>query len=129
MRTSDSLKDDESYFYAELKRLKAIIDRLREGENLFIVLDEILKGTNSRDKHAGSEALLKQLISFHATGVVATHDVLLGKLSESFPDKIRNHCFEVDIEGDRLHFDYRLRDGVSRNLNATILMREMGITI
>ena len=129
IRTNDSLKENESYFYAELKRLKVIIDRLRDGENLFIILDEILKGTNSRDKHAGSEALLKQLISFHATGVVATHDVLLGKLSETFPDNIRNHCFEVDIEGDRLQFDYRLRDGVSRNLNATLLMREMGITI
>ena len=129
IRTRDSLSENESYFYAELKRLKAIIDELRNGTKLFILLDEILKGTNSRDKHAGSEALLKQMIFFKTTGVVATHDVLLGKLNDRFPDHIRNHCFEVDIEGDQLQFDYRLRDGISKNLNATILMREMGITI
>lgn len=129
IRTVDSLTDNESYFYAELKRLKAIIDELRAGKTLFIILDEILKGTNSRDKHAGSEALLKQLITFKTSGIVATHDVLLGKMSEIFPDSISNYCFEVDIEGDQLHFDYHLRSGVSKNLNATILMREMGITI
>lgn len=129
IRTSDSLNENESYFYAELKRLKAIIDELRDGRKLFIILDEILKGTNSKDKHAGSEALLQQLVTFKTSGVVATHDVLLGKLSEKFPENIRNHCFEVDIAGDQLHFDYRLREGVSKNLNATILMREMGITI
>jgi len=129
IRTRDSLKENESYFYAELKRLKGIIDELRKGNKLFIILDEILKGTNSKDKHAGSEALLKQLLSFQTCGVVATHDVLLGKLSQRFPDHIRNHCFEVDIAGDQLNFDYLLRDGVSKNLNATILMREMGITI
>ncbi len=129
IRTRDSLRDNESYFYAELKRLKAIIDVIRSGQKLFIILDEILKGTNSKDKHAGSEALLRQLISHRATGIVATHDVLLGRLSEVFPSNIRNHCFEVDIEGSQLHFDYRIRDGVSRNLNATLLMREMGITI
>jgi len=129
IRTRDSLKENESYFYAELKRLKAIIDELRKGNKLFIILDEILKGTNSKDKHSGSEALLQQLISFHTCGVVATHDVLLGKLSERFPANIRNYCFEVDIRGDQLNFNYLLRNGVSKNLNATILMREMGITI
>ncbi len=129
IRTRDSLSENESYFYAELKRLKAIIDELRNGTKLFILLDEILKGTNSKDKHAGSEALLQQMIYFKTTGIVATHDVLLGKLSDKFPEHIRNHCFEVDIDGDQLHFDYRLKDGISKNLNATILMREMGITI
>lgn len=129
IRTVDSLSDNESYFYAELKRLKAIIDKLRTGTPLFIILDEILKGTNSKDKHAGSEALIKQLISFKTSGIIATHDVLLGKMSDLFPDHISNYCFEVDIDGDQLHFDYRLRPGVSKNLNATILMREMGITI
>ena len=129
IRTRDSLRENESYFYAELKRLKAIIDEIRSGRKLFIILDEILKGTNSKDKHAGSEALLRQLIDHQATGIVATHDVSLGNMSEIFPENIRNHCFEVEIEGSQLHFDYRIRDGVSRNLNATLLMREMGITI
>ena len=129
IRTSDSLQKNESYFYSELKRLKAIIDELKTGKELFIILDEILKGTNSKDKHAGSEALLKQLIRYNASGIVATHDVALGILQESFPDHILNRCFEVDIDGDRLTFDYKLREGVSKNMNATLLMREMGITV
>jgi hypothetical protein len=129
IRTRDSLQKNESYFYSELKRLKAIIDELKTGKKLFIILDEILKGTNSKDKHAGSEALLKQLIRFNASGIVATHDVALGILQESFPDHILNRCFEVEIEGERLIFDYKLKEGVSKNMNATILMREMGITV
>ncbi|MCF8369065.1 MAG: hypothetical protein K9G76_08470 [Bacteroidales bacterium] len=129
IRTSDSLHKNESYFYAELKRLKAIIDELKSGTDLFIILDEILKGTNSKDKHAGSEALLNQLLSLNATGIVATHDVALGKLEASFPHNIRNLCFEVDIERGQLFFDYKIKKGVSKNMNATLLMRQMGITI
>ena len=129
IRTMDSLHKNESYFYAELKRLKYIIDELKDGTKLFVVLDEILKGTNSKDKHAGSEALLKQFISLNTSGIVATHDVSLGVLEKSFPDNIKNRCFEVDIDGSRLSFDYKLREGVSKNMNATVLMREMGITV
>ncbi len=129
IRTRDSLHKNESYFYAELKRLQAIILKLKEGSQLFIILDEILKGTNSKDKHAGSEALLKQLIKYNASGIVATHDVGLGQLESLFPENIKNNCFEVDIVGNKLQFDYKLRSGVSQNLNATFLMREMGITI
>ncbi|NOX46905.1 MAG: DNA mismatch repair protein MutS, partial [Chlorobi bacterium] len=129
IRTDDSLQKNESYFYSELKRLKAIIDELKKGTKLFIILDEILRGTNSKDKHAGSEALLKQLIDLKASGIIATHDVALGNLEKSFPEHIKNRCFEVDINGSVLSFDYKLRDGVSKNMNATILMREMGITV
>ncbi|MEZ5198251.1 MAG: hypothetical protein R2764_18240 [Bacteroidales bacterium] len=129
IRTNDSLLKNESYFYSELKRLKRIMDELKSGEMLFVVLDEILKGTNSRDKHAGSEALLKQFISLHTSGIVATHDVALGRLAETFPENIRNKCFEVEINGNNLTFDYKLREGISKNMNATILMKEMGITI
>lgn len=129
IRTNDSLHKNESYFYSELKRLKRIIDELKSGNQLFVVLDEILKGTNSKDKHAGSEALLKQFITLKTSGIVATHDVALGKLEESFPKNIKNKCFEVDINGSQLSFDYKLRDGVSKNMNATILMRAMGITV
>ncbi|MCB0822304.1 MAG: hypothetical protein KDC09_06375 [Bacteroidales bacterium] len=129
IRTQDSLQKNESYFYAELKRLKSIIDVLRDGNELFIILDEILKGTNSKDKHQGSEALLKQLISLKSSGIVATHDIMLGELESIFPDNIRNFCFEVDITDERLDFDYKLRRGVSQNMNATILMRQMGITV
>jgi len=129
IRTTDSLFKNESYFYAELKRLSRIIDELRKGREMFIILDEILKGTNSKDKHKGSEALLRQFINFNATGIVATHDVSLSILEEKFPNEIKNRCFEVDISGNELSFDYKLRKGVSQNMNATLLMKKMGITI
>ncbi len=129
IRQDDSLQKNESYFYSELKRLKSIIDELKRGTELFIILDEILRGTNSKDKHSGSEALLKQLIGLGTSGIIATHDVSLGILEKLFPQHIKNRCFEVDIDGNELSFDYKLRDGVSKNMNATILMREMGITV
>ena len=116
-------------YFSELKRLKAIIDELKEGKELFIILDEILKGTNSKDKHAGSEALLKQFVSLKTSGIVATHDVSLGILQTIFPDNLKNRCFEVEIDGDQLIFDYQIHEGVSKNLNATVLMRKMGITL
>jgi ABC-type multidrug transport system fused ATPase/permease subunit len=129
IRTRDNLLQNESYFFAELKRLKAIIDELERGKQLFIILDEILKGTNSKDKQMGSLALLKQLIRYNATGLIATHDLSLGSLIDEFPENIRNKRFEVEIENDNLVFDYTLKDGISRNLNATFLMKKMGITI
>ena len=129
IRTKDNLLQNESYFFAELKRLKAIIDELEKGHRLFIILDEILKGTNSKDKQTGSKALLKQLIRYGASGLIATHDLALGELIDEYPENIRNMRFEVEIKNDELEFDYKLKDGISRNLNATFLMKKMGITI
>lgn len=129
IRTKDNLLQNESYFFAELKRLKVIIDELEKGNRLFIVLDEILKGTNSKDKQTGSKALLKQLIRYGASGLIATHDLALGELINEYPGNIRNMRFEVEIRNDELEFDYKLKDGISRNLNATFLMKKMGITI
>jgi len=128
LRTSDDLLQSESYFFAELKRLKNIIDKLQAGEKLFIVLDEILKGTNSRDKQEGSKALLRQLIRYDAAGLIATHDLSLGDLINDYPENIRNKRFEVEIVNDELVFDYRLKEGISQNLNASFLMKKMGIT-
>ena len=128
LRTSDSLTDNESYFFAELKRLKMIIDRLQSGEPLFIILDEILKGTNSEDKQKGSIALMKQLVSLGANGIIATHDLLLGDLEKEFPDAIKNYRFEADIKDDHLSFTYKIREGVAQNMNASFLMKKMGIT-
>jgi hypothetical protein len=127
VRTNDSLGDDESYFYAELKKLSRIINRFEQGERLFIIIDEMLKGTNSRDKHTGSAALIRRLIALGASGLVATHDVELGELSNEFPGRLVNRCFEVITEGDHLKFDYQLYPGISQNLNATFLMTQMGI--
>jgi hypothetical protein len=129
LRTTDSLSSNTSYFYAELLRLKALIDRLNAGEKLFILLDEILKGTNSTDKQAGSKALLTQLIGLNASGFIATHDLELGSLAITFPERVRNFHFESEIKGDELFFDYKLKPGIARNMNATFLMQRMGITI
>ncbi|MCO5263320.1 MAG: hypothetical protein M9901_10620 [Lentimicrobium sp.] len=129
LRTTDSLSASQSYFFAELLRLKELIDRLNAGEALYILLDEILKGTNSADKQAGSKALLRQLIGMEASGFIATHDLELGRLAEAFPERIINHSFEAVIDGDALHFDYKLKPGIARNMNATFLMQRMGITI
>lgn len=129
LRTSDSLSDNESYFFAELKRLKRIIDLLNQGQQLFIILDEILKGTNSLDKQKGSFELIRQFMRLKANGIIATHDLLLGSLIEQFPNEIRNYCFEADIKDNELTFSYQLRDGVAQNMNACFLMRKMGITL
>lgn len=129
LRTSDSLSDNESYFFAELKRLKRIIDCLNEGQQLFIILDEILKGTNSMDKQKGSFDLIKQFMRLKANGIIATHDLLLGKLVQQFPEEIRNYCFEADIIDNELSFSYKLREGIAQNMNACFLMKKMGITI
>ena len=127
LRTADSLISNESYFFAELKRLKMIIDRLNAGEQLLIILDEILKGTNSVDKQKGSFALVKQFIHKNTCGIIATHDLLLGTLAETFPEHVQNKRFEADIEGDELTFTYQLRDGIAQNMNATFLMKKMKI--
>lgn len=129
LRTSDSLTDNESYFFAELKRLKLIIDKLQAGEELFIILDEILKGTNSTDKQKGSLALIKQFMTLQANGIIATHDLMLGTLTEIFPTDIRNYRFEADITDNELTFSYRLREGVAQNMNACFLMKKMGIAV
>lgn len=128
LRTSDSLNDNESYFFAELKRLKMIIDRLQSGEQLFIILDEILKGTNSEDKQKGSIALMKQLVSLNGNGIIATHDLVLGNLEKEFPEAIKNYRFEAEIKDDHLSFSYKIMEGVAQNMNASFLMKKMGIT-
>jgi DNA mismatch repair ATPase MutS len=127
MRTTDSLSSGESYFYAELKRLKALEEKLTAGENVFFILDEILKGTNSEDKSQGSRLFINRVISLSGTGLIATHDTSLGTMEEEHPGVIINKCIEVDIDGDKISFDYKLRNGIASKKNAVLLMRQMGI--
>ena len=128
MRTSDSLDQNESYFYAELKRLRILKERLEEGTKILFILDEILKGTNSNDKSTGSKLFLKKIIRLGGTGLIATHDISLGEMEEEFPDLVANHCFEIEIEGERIIFDYKLQNGITRKMNASLLLRQMGLT-
>jgi DNA mismatch repair ATPase MutS len=127
MRTSDSLSDNESYFYAELKRLKILKERIESGEELLFILDEILKGTNSKDKSEGSRLFIEKILSFGATGIVATHDIGLGELEKKYPGNVTNLCFEVEISGGDISFDYKLQKGITTRMNAEILMRQNGI--
>lgn len=129
LHTVDSLNTNKSYFFAELERLKQIIDSLNSGQEIYVFLDEILKGTNSYDKQQGSKALMKQLINLKAAGMIATHDLDLGQLEQLFPANLSNYCFEAQIKGDQLNFDYKIRPGIAQNMNATFLMKQMGITL
>lgn len=127
MRVADNLAESTSTFYAELKKLKTIIEAVNQGEPVLILLDEILRGTNSFDRHTGSVALLKQLIKKNAVAIVATHDVDLAKMETQFPQAIQNYHFDVQATGDELHFDYKLKEGICQSLNASILMKNIGI--
>ncbi|MGQ8338386.1 MutS-related protein [Sunxiuqinia sp. A32] len=127
MRTTDNLHKDESYFFAELLRLQNMLKRIRNGEKLFLLIDEMLKGTNSHDKLSGSRELIKQLIHLRANGVVATHDLELTRLSSTYPQNINNLCFDIKLNDESLIFDYKLIQGVTSTMNASFLMKQMGI--
>ena len=129
MRTQDALHESTSSFYAELKRLKVIIEAVQNGDNIFFLLDEILKGTNSKDRHTGSRALIQQMIKSKGAGIIATHDLELGNMEAETNGAIENLCMEVAVENGKLKFDYTLEKGISKSFNATILMKEMGIDI
>ncbi|MFK8296888.1 DNA mismatch repair protein [Capnocytophaga cynodegmi] len=126
MRLSDSLNDGKSYFFAEIRRIQTIIQKL-ENQICFVLLDELLRGTNSEDKQLGTIKIIEKIISLKAFGVVATHDIEVCQLAKKYPKIIQNKCFEVQIENDELHFDYKIRDGVCQNKNATFLMKKIGI--
>lgn len=129
MRTQDALHESTSSFYAELKRLKVIIEAVESAPNIYFLLDEILKGTNSKDRHTGSRALIEQMIKSKGVGIIATHDLELGNMAANSKGAIENLCMEVAVEEGQLRFDYTLEKGVSQSFNATILMKEMGINI
>jgi DNA mismatch repair ATPase MutS len=126
MRLSDSLSDSESYFFAEIKRLKQIMDEL-ENSPAFVLLDEILRGTNSDDKRNGTIEVVKKVIAKKAIGAIATHDIEVCLTTNEYPNILTNKCFEVEIKNDELHFDYKLRNGICKNRSATFLMKKMGV--
>jgi hypothetical protein len=129
MRVSDNLEENTSTFYAELKKLKEVIEAVNRNERVFLLLDEILRGTNSADRHTGSKALIKQLIQHNAVGLIATHDLELAKLADEFPNKLHNYHFDVQVSGDELFFDYTLKKGICTSMNASILMKKIGIEL
>jgi len=129
MRIADNLAESTSTFYAELKKLKTVIEKINAGEKVFILLDEILRGTNSLDRHTGSEALIRQLIKQKAAAILATHDVDLAALETEFPNNILNYHFDAQVNGEELYFDYKLKTGVCTNMNASLLMKKIGLEL
>jgi DNA mismatch repair ATPase MutS len=127
MRTADSLKDEESYFLAEIKKLRLIVQRMEQGLPLMILLDEVLKGTNTTDKKRGSVGLIQRSLNYPVRMFIATHDLSLGELEGKHPGKVVNYCFESYIKDMELSFDYTIRPGIATNMNAYFLMRQMGI--
>lgn len=127
MRTTDSLMKDESYFFAELKRIKRVLDRLIQGERFLVIPDEMLRGTNSVDKLNGSKDLIRSFIEYKAVALIATHDLKLSEMENEFPQMVVNKCFEIKIREDEMIFDYLLKDGVTQSMNAGYLMKKMGI--
>jgi DNA mismatch repair ATPase MutS len=127
IRVGDSLQENTSYFMAELKKLRAIIDTLETGEPALVLIDEILRGTNSDDKTHGSEEFIRKLIGFNCLTLFATHDLSLSVLENELAGQVDNYCFESVIKDGELLFDYTLQRGVARNKNASFLMKKMGI--
>lgn len=127
MRTADSLRDEESYFLAEIKKLQLIVRRMETGKPLLILLDEVLKGTNTTDKKRGSVGLIRRSLQYPIRCFIATHDLSLGELEQEHAGEVVNYCFESYINGMELTFDYSIRKGIATNMNASFLMKQMGI--
>lgn len=127
MRTTDDLSQNSSYFHAELIRLKKLVDMAEGSDGVFIILDEILKGTNSEDKLNGSIKFLNRLLPLPISGLIATHDLALGDLAIDKSDNFKNMCFEITHLGDDIVYDYKIKDGVSKMMNASILLKQMGL--
>jgi len=128
MRTQDNLAENISSFYAELDRIKQLLQEISSGKQILYFLDELLKGTNSADRHKGAEALVRQLIKSGVTGFISTHDIELGKLTRQLPE-VSNYSFESDVKDGAINFDYKIREGICSSFNASELMRRMGIEI
>lgn len=127
MRTADSLKDEESYFLAEIKKLQLIVRDMEQGRPMLILLDEVLKGTNTTDKKLGSVGLIRKALKYPVRLFIATHDLSLGELEKEHGQQVVNYCFESYIKHMELSFDYTIRKGIATNMNASFLMKKMGI--
>ena len=128
MRVSDSLQKGISHFYAEIKRLRQVVDLSSTQPSLFL-LDEVLQGTNSHDRRVGTEGVLRTLVGNGAIGLVTTHDLALTSLEQVFPLHVRNVHFQERFEDDRLSFDYCLRPGVVTTSNGIELMKSIGLDV
>ncbi|SMC60008.1 MutS-related protein [Pedobacter africanus] len=129
MRIKDSLNDHTSTFKAELNRLKMILDGIQQHPNSFVLIDEMLRGTNSKDKYLGSKVFIEKLIEQNMPALFATHDLQLSEMEDSYPRQIRNYHFDIQISEGEMNFDYKLKHGPCSTFNAALLLKEIGLTL
>ncbi len=129
MRVADSLQEGQSYFLAEVRRLKQVVDLARAGAPELFLLDEILQGTNTRERSLGARGVVRRLVELGATGLVSTHDLSLVQLGEALGSRLKFAHFTDQVAGDRMSFDYRMRPGVVQSSNALRVMRANGLDV
>lgn len=130
IKINDSIVDGFSFFYTEVKRLKALLDALQVNHQLplLFLIDEIFKGTNNRERLVGSRSYIRNLIGQNGAGLIATHDLELIKLADDFPD-ITNCHFREKVADGKMVFDYKLRPGPCPTTNALKIMRLEGLPV
>ncbi|MXV50188.1 DNA mismatch repair protein MutS [Pedobacter sp. HMF7647] len=129
MRIKDSVNDDISTFKAELNRLKYLFQYISENQHVYFLIDEMLRGTNSADKYRGSKAIIEKLISMQGIGMVATHDLEISRLEATHEGYVRNYYFDIQVDNDDMYFDYKLKHGICKTFNASLLLKNIGINI
>lgn len=127
MRIKDSLNESTSTFKAELDRLQMLLEAVKTHSDIFFLIDEMLRGTNSVDKYLGSKAVIEQLIARHGVGLVATHDLQLAQLEKQYPGYVRNFYFDIQVLDGEMLFDYKLKPGECKTFNASLLLERIGI--
>eukprot|EP01037_Dinobryon_pediforme_P003780 gene3780-3827_t len=129
MRIKDSLNESTSTFKAELDRLQLLLKAVEGDNNVFFLIDEMLRGTNSVDKYLGSKAVIEQLIKRKAVGMVATHDLQIAELEAEHPEYVRNFYFDIKVKEGEMLFDYKIKAGECKTFNASLLLKQIGIDV
>lgn len=129
MRIKDDLNESTSTFKAELDRMKFILELVEVASDSFVLIDEMLRGTNSVDKYLGSRAIIKKLIEMKGMGMVATHDLQLATLEEEYVGILKNYHFDIQVIQGEMLFDYKLKNGKCTVFNASMLLKGIGIDV
>jgi DNA mismatch repair ATPase MutS len=129
MRIKDSLQENASTFKAEIDRIRLLLDAMKNEPKALILVDEMLRGTNSEDKLKGSIAFLEEVIAANAFAMVATHDLRTTEMTTKYPNSVNNFYFEYDSKDGELSFDYQLKEGVCKSFNASELLRSVGLKV
>jgi len=128
MRIKDALEESVSTFKAELNRVQQILELIKSDDQVFILIDEMLRGTNSKDKLKGSIAFVNRILEEQSHAVIATHDIQLTEMAKVHPNHIKNYFFDITFHDQELEFDYKIKEGICDTFNASFLLAQMGLT-